>query len=145
MNWQGDIDMKLIDKLIIIAQLIVVLLCGVAIKMFYSTASVNDLLWILAPTKFLVELTTGVGFTFESYSGYMSSDHSFVIAASCSGVNFLITAFLMLTLGKLWRGRSQSIASSFIPLSFAFAYLTTIVANTARISTALYIRRRILS
>ena len=124
------------------SQLIAVLLVGAAIKIFYSTASVNDLLWILAPTRLLVELVTGVGFAFESYSGYMSSDHSFLIAASCSGVNFMIAAFLMLALGKLWRYRSQRIGFSFIPLSLVFAYLTTIVANTVRISTALYIRRQ---
>ncbi|MBK8464730.1 MAG: exosortase K [Chloracidobacterium sp.] len=133
--------MKPLDRLTAIGQLIVVLLIGAAIKLFYSTASVNDLLWILAPTRLLVGLTTGVGFTFESYSGYMSTDHSFLIAAPCSGVNFMITAFLVLALGKLWRYRSRSIGFSFIPLSLVFAYLTTIVANTVRISTALYIRR----
>lgn len=134
--------MKTIDKLTTIGQLIIVLVCGAAIKIFYSTASVNDLLWILAPTKFLVELTTGVRFSFESYSGYMSNDHSFLIAASCSGVNFLIAAFLMLAVGKLWRRKTQSIGFSFIPLSLSVAYLTTIVANTVRISTALYVRRQ---
>jgi len=65
----------------------------------------------------LVELITGVSFTFESYSGYMSGDHSFLIAASCSGVNFLITAFLMLALARLWKCRSQAVSWSFIPLS----------------------------
>jgi len=134
--------MRASRNLTLIAQLIVVLLCGSAIKIFYSMASVNDMLWILAPTKFLVQLATGLGFTFESYSGYMSSDHSFLIAASCSGVNFLITAFLMLALGKLWRHRSQSTDWNFIPISLGLAYLTTIVANTVRISTAIYIRRR---
>ncbi len=134
--------MKPIYKWIPAAQLIVVLLCGAAIKLYYSAASVNDLVWILAPTKVLVELATGLGFTFESYSGYMSSDHSFLIAASCSGVNFLITAFLMLTIGHLWKCRQRTVSWSFVPLSLGFAYLTTIVANTVRISAAIYIRRQ---
>jgi exosortase K len=134
--------MKPLSKWRSFSQLIVVLLVGAAIKIYYSTASVNDLLWILAPTRLLVELLTGVGFTFESYSGYMSRDHSFLIAASCSGVNFMIAAFLMLALGKLWRCRPRRIGFIFIPFSLVFAYLTTIVANTVRISTALYIRRQ---
>jgi exosortase K len=123
-----------------LAQFAVVLLCAAALKLYYSTASVNDLLWILAPTSFLVELITGVSFTFESYAGYMSSDHSFLIAASCSGVNFLIAAFLMLSFERLWRGRTQNIGWQFIPVALAVSYLTTIIANTVRIMTALELR-----
>lgn len=129
------------------AQLIVVVLCAVAVKLYYSTASVNQLRWILAPTTRLVELVSGSRFEFESYAGYISSDRSFVIAASCAGVNFLITAFLMLSLRKLWRGRSQNQSEQFndlgwrfIPIAGAVAYLATLVANTVRISTALQLR-----
>ena len=122
-------------------QLAAVLLCGAALKYFYSTASVNQLRWILAPTTFLVELVIGAKFQFESHAGYMSSDHTFLIAASCSGVNFLLTAFLMLALGKLWRDRSRKIAWTFIPLSALVAYAATLVANTVRISTALRLHR----
>jgi exosortase K len=123
------------------AQLVVVLLCGIALKYFYSTASVNELRWILAPTTFLVELITGAKFQFESHAGYMNSDHTFLIAASCAGVNFLLTAFLMLALGRLWRNRSQKIAWTFIPMSVLIAYAATLVANTVRISTALRLHR----
>jgi exosortase K len=127
-----------------IAQLVVVLLCALAVKLFYSTASVNELRWILAPTTFLVELISGSRFGFEAYSGYVNGDHSFVIAASCAGVNFLITAFLMLSLSRLWRQRSQERTEDsswlYIPAAAVFAYLTTIVANTVRISTALRMR-----
>ena len=122
------------------AQLVVVVLCAAVVKLYYSTASVNQLRWILAPTTVAVELVTGLRFEFESYAGYMNSDRSFLIAASCAGVNFLITSFLMLSLRKLWRDREQSIAWSFIPRAAGFAYLTTLVANTVRISTALRLR-----
>lgn len=123
------------------AQLMSVLLCGVALKYFYSTAGVNQLRWILAPTTLLVELVSGARFQFESHAGYMSSDHTFLIAASCSGVNFLLTAFLMLALGKLWRNRSVRIGWSFIPIAALMAYAATLIANTVRISTALRLRR----
>jgi exosortase K len=119
------------------AQLLVVVLCAAAVKLYYSTASVNHLRWILAPTTIIVELVSGSRFEFESHAGYINSDHSFVIAASCAGVNFLITSFLMLSLRKLWRDRSQNIAWRFFPSAALFAYLTTLVANTFRISTAL--------
>jgi exosortase K len=126
------------------AQLLLVLLCAGAVKLYYSTASVNQLRWILAPTTALVELVTGSRFEFESYAGYTSSDRSFVIAASCAGVNFLITAFLMLSLRKLWTARTQDgltrLRWRFVPVAGVVAYLATLVANTVRISTALRLR-----
>ncbi len=128
LNWNG------------VVRSAVVLICAGAIKLFYSSASVNDLRWILAPTTLLVEVLTGTKFAFESNAGYMSADHSFIIAASCSGVNFLITAFLMLSIGTLWRGRGKTPGWRFLPASLFFAYLTTIIANTVRITTAFQIR-----
>lgn len=123
------------------AQLVVVLLCATVVKLYYSAASVNQLRWVLAPTTFLVELVSGSRFEFESYAGYLNSDRSFVIAASCAGVNFLITSFLMLSLRKLWRDRSQNISWRFFLGAAVFAYLATLVANAVRISTALRLRR----
>ena len=118
-------------------QLAAVLLSAAAAKLYYSAASVNQLRWILAPTTLLVELLSGSRFEFESHAGYMSGDRSFVIAASCAGVNFLITSFLTLALGKLWRDRRVDTAWRFIPCAALLAYLSTILANTIRISTAL--------
>jgi exosortase K len=119
------------------AQTAVVVLCAAAVKLYYSTAGVNQLRWILAPTTVLVELVSGSRFEFESHAGYINSDRSFLIAPSCAGVNFLIAAFLMLALRKLWRDPSSKTAWRFIPGAAVCAYLTTLVANTVRISTAL--------
>ena len=123
-----------------IAQLTVVLLSAPALKYFYSTASVNELRWILAPTTLLVELISGQQFQFEPYAGYINSSHTFVIAASCAGVNFLLTAFLMLALRNLWHNRAQPAGWSFLPAAALFAYVATIITNTVRITTALQLR-----
>ena len=123
-----------------IAQIAAVLLCGIGLKFFYSTTSVNQLRWILAPTTALVELISGQTFQFESHAGYLNGDHNFLIAASCAGVNFLITAFLMLSLGHLWRNRSQGLSWKFVPYAALIAYLVTLLANTVRITTALQLR-----
>jgi exosortase K len=124
------------------AQLATVLLCALALKFYYSNATANELLWILAPTKAFVELLSGRSFAFESYTGYMSSDHRFVIAVPCAGVNFLITAFLMLGLRRLWRARFQKVSWTFLPLTAALAYLATLITNTTRICIALEMQRR---
>src|SRR5215216_5115587 len=112
------------------AQLLVVLLCALALKFYYSTATADELRWILAPTTVLVELLSGKSFEFESLTGYMSSDHTFVIAAPCAGVNFLITSFVMFSLRRLWRERFQSVSWRFIPVAAVLAYAATLIANT---------------
>ncbi|HKY27445.1 MAG TPA: exosortase K [Pyrinomonadaceae bacterium] len=164
-------------------QLLVILLCALGLKLYYSTASPNDLRWILAPTTVLVEFITGRQFEFESHAGYLSSDRTYLIAASCAGVNFLITAFLMLSLRKLWVSRGVSPKAplptreiedsrgvplwtpldskmhptkdeergahggtplqkwTFIPAAAVFAYLATLIANTVRISIALWMQQ----
>ena len=124
-----------------IGQLLVILFIALAFKYFYSNANVNQLRWILAPVTQAVELISGRDFEFEPYAGYIDSNHTFVIAASCAGVNFLITAFLMLSLGNLWHKRSQGARWSFLPVAAGLAYLATLVANTVRITTAMQLRR----
>ena len=122
-----------------VLQLLLVLLAAGSLKLYYSAASVNDLGWILWPTTRLTELVTGTQFEFESYAGYMSSDRTFLIAPSCSGVNFLIAAFVMLSFSRLWPGRRQGISWGFLPAAAALAYVATIVANTVRISSAMWL------
>jgi exosortase K len=130
------------QKLIWGAQLVLVGLCALALKFYYSTATADELRWILAPTTFFVELLSGKRFEFESLAGYMSSDRRFVIAVPCAGVNFLITAFLLLALRRLWRERFRGVSLSMLPLAGVIAYGATIVANTARIWLALELRAR---
>jgi exosortase K len=125
-----------------IAQLLLVSVGAFALKLHYSTASADQLRWILAPTTALVELVSGASFEFESHAGYISRERGFLIASSCAGVNFLIAAFLMLSLRKLLRDRSKNIAWRFIPTAAGAAFLATLVANTTRISIALWLRQR---
>lgn len=128
-------------KVVWSAQLLLILLCALGLKLHYSTATPDQLRWVLAPTTVLVEFLSGRSFQFESYTGYMSSDHTFVIAASCAGVNFLITSFLMLSLRKLWRERASKIPWRFFAEMVAVAYGVTIIANAMRISSSLLMRR----
>ena len=124
-----------------IARCVVVLVCAFTLKQYYSTASANQLRWILAPTTACVELVTGSSFEFESHAGYIIGDRGFLIASSCAGVNFLITAFLMLSGRKLLSERPKDVAWGFIPAAAVIAYLVTLVANTTRISIALWLQR----
>ena len=57
----------------------------------------------------------------------MSSDHSFLIAASCSGINFLIASFLMLVIVTAWRRIPERAGWSSLPVSMVAAYMATIL------------------
>jgi exosortase K len=134
--------MKKKVNLIKIAQLSAVALIAAGAKLFYSYAGVNDLRWILAPTAWLVELASGESFIFESHAGFLNADRSFLIAGSCSGMNFLIIAFLMLSLLRLFGSlRSERVRWTFLPIAALIAFLATIVANAVRITVALRIHR----
>ena len=130
------------SRAIWVAQLAIVICCAFVLKLYYSTATPDELRWILAPTTALVELLSGRTFAFESHTGYMSSDRTFVIALPCAGVNFLITAFLLLTLRRLWRERFRNSGWRWLPVAAVTAYLATLVANTVRICLALEMQRR---
>lgn len=124
-----------------IAQCVVALAGVLALKLHYSTASADQLRWILAPTATLVEMVSGASFEFESRAGYISRERGFLIANSCAGVNFLIAAFLTLSMRKLIGDRSKAGAWGFLPIAAVIAYLTTLVANTTRITIALLMRQ----
>lgn len=125
----------------LVAQACLMLAIAFALKLFYSTSNVNDLRWILAPTTIFVELVTSERFWFESYVGYMNDERSFLIADSCSGVNFLIMAFLTICLMKLRQGLTRNVSWVLIPAALAAAYLSTVVANTVRITIAMRLHR----
>src|ERR1044072_7927820 len=57
-----------------IAQFLVIVLSSWSLKRFYSTATVDQLRWILWPTAKLVELITGAQFEFEARAGYMNGE-----------------------------------------------------------------------
>lgn len=122
-------------------QFVTVLAAAAALKQFYSTASANELRWILWPTARLTELVTGTQFTFEPYAGYMSSDHTFLIASACAGVNFLIAAFLMLSLRTLWDACTNGLKWRSFFFAAIAAFAVTVIANTVRISSALWLNR----
>jgi len=124
------------------AQWAVVLLCVLALKLYYAQASADQLRWVLAPTTLLVEAVSGTSFEFEPHAGYLSEDRRFLIAPACAGINFLIAAFLMLAARRLWRVRAQGNGWAFIPAAALIAYVTTLIANATRITIALRLAQR---
>ena len=107
------------------------------LKAFYSRASFEDLLWVLAPTRRLVEWLTGAAFEAEAGLGYLSRDRLYQIVPACAGVNFLIATFCSTSCGLVhtqrnWRARLVLMAASALT-----AYASTLLANATRIALAM--------
>ena len=113
------------------------LLAVLALKQHYSTASVEALRWILAPTAAFVAAVRGAPFVFEAHAGYVSRELHFVIAESCAGMNFMIVVFCasIVAYTRYARTNPQRLLLLFGGLSFS--YLAAIAANSIRILIAL--------
>jgi exosortase K len=81
----------------------------------------------------------GSDFVFRPGEGYLSRELSILVSPACAGVNFLVVAFLSLTLGferalKTWRDRAAWLAASAVA-----AYLTTLLVNALRICLSVWL------
>lgn len=114
-------------------------LTGIAIfltmKLLFRNADANALRWMLAPTSRLVSFLSGVPFLWESHLGYVSHDLRFVIAASCSGINFMLITLMMLIFSFSNRFKSFR----FVGISIVISYVYTVSVNSLRILIAIYL------
>ncbi len=134
-------DAMLMLKKVIIKNLacyLLVVLIALGLKYHYSRAGSDALIWILAPTATLVELTGGTPFEYEAQAGFVNSDQRIIIAPSCAGVNFLIIAFCMAAFCGLHLFRRQVHKLLWLAASGLNAYFLTIVVNTLRINLSIY-------
>jgi exosortase K len=107
------------------------------LKAHYSQAGASGLLWILAPTAKVVEWIGGKAFYFDSLKGFVNPEYGIVIAPVCSGVNFLLVAFLMAFFS--FAGRFESLKSRMIwvPVSLMLSFGLSVMANSLRIMVSM--------
>lgn len=109
------------------------------IKFYYSRADSDGLLWILAPTAWWVRTLSGISFAYLPHIGYVNHDFRFVIAASCSGVQFWIIAASLLLFAFLPRIHTQKRGLIWLVTGFLCSYAFTILVNGFRILLSLYL------
>lgn len=138
---------------------------ALGLKLHYSRADSDGLVWILKPTAILVRGVTGAVFEYQSSAGYLSRELDILIAPACAGVNFLIIAFVMAGLCGVWRfegtqrtkrtqgtewtgkkGKTERMGRTgrsllWIFFSLLTAYGLTLVVNTIRIVLSIYLYR----
>lgn len=116
------------------------MLLAVGLKYHYSTASSDDLAWILSPTAAAVELLSGIEFQVEARTGFTNWQHGMIIAKACAGINFLIIAFCLAIFSRLHLCLDFREKIKLILQSLLFTFLLTVAVNALRITAAIYIR-----
>jgi exosortase K len=116
-----------------------------ALKRFYSSATADDLCWLLDPTAQLVGWVSGHSFIREHGTGYLSRELGVLIAPSCAGANYLITAFLLLSVGFVWRVPGIRFKWGWLALSALGAYGATLLVNACRIVLTIGLKSRDLA
>lgn len=118
---------------------LLILIFAFAVKYHYSIATSDDLEWILKPTSRLVGLILNKPFIKESCSGYVNWECNIIIAKSCAGINFFITAFCMNTFIPLKSINTLLKKIIFIFQQIVIVYIFTILVNTIRIIFSIYL------
>lgn len=144
MNFRG--------KLLFIRQNIFIYVTGafliLGMKYFYSGADCESLLWILGPTARLVEALSGIPFAYEPGMGYANHELRFLIAPSCSGVQFMIITAALLIFSfshRVGKRRCPQVIQQtatglgWIAASLLLSYLFTVFVNGLRIIAAIYL------
>lgn len=109
------------------------------IKYFYSLAGSDDLLWILTPTAWWVRTLGGLPFEYQPDLGYVNHSLRFVIASSCSGVQFMMILGAMLIFSLVHRLKNHTQRTIWLFGSLSASYIITILVNSLRILLAIYL------
>lgn len=109
------------------------------IKIFYSRAGSDELKWILTPTAWWVSILSGFSFTYKPDVGYINHSIRFIIAASCSGVQFMVIAAAALLFSFVHRMKTIKRGFGWVLSSLVCSYLCTIIVNGIRIVLAIMI------
>ena len=109
------------------------------IKYFFGHADSDSLTWILAPTAWWVRSLCGLPFEYVSHVGYVSHACRFIIASSCSGVQFMMIATVMMICSYVHRMPAKKQGLAWTALCFGTAYLSTVFVNGLRIVLSIYL------
>lgn len=109
------------------------------IKYCYSKADCNDLSWILTPTARWVGILGRISFEYHPETGYVSHGLRFIIAPSCSGVQFMIITFATLLYSFAHHIGFRAGRYCWVGLCLGISYLFTVFLNGIRIVLSVYL------
>lgn len=109
------------------------------LKHWFTSATTQDLLWILGPIAHLVQRMSGYAFVLDPDCGFVSAETATIIAPSCSGINFLLICFCMVFFQGVFVSGHWRKSLAWLLTSAIIAYLATVVVNSVRILSAIWL------
>ncbi len=103
------------------------------LKFWYSGSTNEDLLFLLKPINGLVNIATGSSSTFKTEIGYINENLNIIINKTCSGFNFLLIVFLMLTFLMIKHFPQDKKRFFILPSTLILSYGFTILVTVSRI------------
>ncbi|MBX2982673.1 MAG: exosortase K [Flavobacteriales bacterium] len=111
-----------------------VLLCAALLLKWWSTsASLEDLTFLLGPIARIVSAFSGETWSIAEGNGYLFPALGIVIDRSCSGIHFLVVSWATFAGLFLLRKDKSRIRSRTVLLMAAAGYALTVVVNSGRI------------
>lgn len=114
-----------------------VMLFAFGVKLFYTQCDTDQLKLFLKPVSLLISFFTGASFQFNGEEGYLFNSLNIAIERSCSGVNFFVLSFCMITFSSLPFHPTAKQKAYVLLLSVIACWGVTIVANSSRILVAI--------
>lgn len=109
------------------------------IKHRCRNAGSDELKWILAPTAWWVQTISGTVFEYQPPVGYVSHGLRFIIAPSCSGVQFMLISIAVFLFSFIHRMQTRRDKFFWLLICIAGSYAFTITVNSLRIILAIYL------
>lgn len=125
-----------------IAFYIIALGIFILLKLLFASSETNDLIFLLSPTNKIVELLSGSPATFISGEGYFYENFNIIIDKSCSGFNFWLLCFVMLSFLTIKNFNKSWKKGLAMTASFVIAYIFTILVNSSRIFASIIIEKQ---
>ncbi|PKV49847.1 exosortase K [Aquimarina sp. MAR_2010_214] len=112
------------------------------LKLGYKFSDITTLGFLLKPTNKFVEILMNSNSVFIKTIGHYHSSLNIVIDKSCSGFNFWILSFVMISFLLLKHLNTHFLKIISIPISMVYAYVVTIFVNTSRIFVSIIIQQQ---
>ena len=114
----------------------------ILLKFGYTIADNDNLIFLLKPTEKIVGFLTSSHSFYLSDKGYYLVNLNILIEKSCSGFNFMLLCFCMLTFLLLKYADKIFFKYLIIPFSLVVSYLLTILVNTSRIFVSIIMQQQ---
>lgn len=115
----------------------------VAFKFGYARANSDSLRILINPISGIVGFFTGSASYYIPGKGYFFNTLGVIIDKSCSGFNFMMVAFVMLSFQGLKYSRTRTERILTLPLAFLIAYLLAVFAGVSRIFSSVMLQKRL--